>query len=127
VLPLSHRFHYGYPWVVEVLLGTRLVKLRSGGLQHDFIDVAPDPVLIRLKRLNYRMVGRVEVLGGVLVLGGVTAAYVSTGETEAQMHPCITSLQTVLAAIGAWRDLLYLIEMRTAFGHNAFLPFFCSS
>jgi hypothetical protein len=44
------------------------VKNRSSRLEQNLIDVAPDPVLSRLERLNDRMVGRVEMLGGVLIL-----------------------------------------------------------
>jgi hypothetical protein len=99
-----------------------MVNLPSRRLEHDLIDVAPDPVLSRLEGLNDWVVGRMEVLGGVLVLGRITTANVSTGETQAQVHPGITGFQTVLTAIGARCYLLYLIEMRTTLGHNLFLP-----
>jgi hypothetical protein len=105
----------------------RLVNFHSRRLEHHFIDVAPDPVLTRLERLNDWMVGCVEVLGGMLVLGRITAAHVSTGETETQVYPAISGFQAVLTAIGAWRDLAYLIEMRTAVSHVVFLPTTCVS
>jgi hypothetical protein len=41
---------------------------RSSRLEQNLIDVTPDPVLSRLEGLNDRMVGRVEMLGSVLVL-----------------------------------------------------------
>jgi hypothetical protein len=49
----------------------------------------------------------------------------STCETEAQVYPAIANFQTVLTAIGAWCDGLYLIKMRTALCHVFFLPDAC--
>jgi len=46
----------------------------------------------------------------------------STYETETQMYPGISNFQTVLTAIGARCDFLYLIKMRTALCHVLFLP-----
>jgi hypothetical protein len=71
------------------------------------------------------MVGRVEMLGCVLVLRIVTAAYMSTYETEAQVYPGISDFQTVLTSIGARCDVLYLIKMRTSLCHVLFLPDAC--
>src|ERR1700730_12706606 len=71
----------------------------------------------RLEGLDNRVVGRVEMFGGVLVLRIVTAPDMSTGETEAQMHPAITYFQTVLASIGARRDLAYLVKVATVLCH----------
>src|SRR5260370_34045 len=99
------------------------VKNRSSRLEHNLIDVTPDPILSRLEGLNDRMVGRVEMPGGVLVLRIVTAAYMSTRETEAQVYPGISDFQTVLTSIGARCDVLYLIKMRAALCHVLFLPY----
>ena len=74
---------------------------------HDLVDVTPAPVLTRLEGLNDRVVGRVEMPGGVLILRIVTATDMSTDETEAQMHPGITRFQTVLTSIGTRRDVTY--------------------
>src|SRR5205807_1568431 len=71
------------------------------------------------------MIGRVEMLGCVLVLRIVTAAHMSTRETEAQVDPGISNFQTVLTSIGARRDFLYLIKMRTSLCHVLFLPDAC--
>ena len=92
------------------------VKNRSSRLEHHLIDVTPDPVLTRLEGLDNRVVGRMEMLGGVLILRIVTAPDMSTGETEAQVHPGISNFQTVLTSIGARCDFLYLIKMRTSHG-----------
>ena len=71
------------------------------------------------------MVGRVEMPGGVLILRIVTAAHMSTRETEAQVYPGISHFQTVLTSIGARCDVLYLIKMRTLLCHVLFLPDAC--
>jgi hypothetical protein len=49
----------------------------------------------------------------------------STGETEAQVHPGITRFQAFLASIGARCDVLYLIKMRASLCHVLFLPDAC--
>ena len=71
------------------------------------------------------MVGRVEMLGGMLILRIVAAAHMSTRETEAQVHPGISHFQTVLTSLGARCDFLYLIKMRTSLCHVLFLPDAC--
>ena len=71
------------------------------------------------------MVGRVEMLGGVLILRIVTAAHMSTRETDAQVYPGISNFQTVLTSIGARCDVLYLIKMRTSLCHVLFLSDAC--
>ena len=101
------------------------VKNRSSRLEHHLIDITPDPILSRLEGLNDRMGGRVEMPGGVLVLRIVTAAHMSTRETEAQVYPGISDFQTVLTSIGARCDVLYLIKMRTSLCHVLFLPDAC--
>src|SRR5690348_7594567 len=90
---------------------TTSVSGRSSRLEHHLIDVTPDPILSRLEGLNDRMVGRVKMPGSMLILRIVTAAYMSTRETEAQVHPGISNFQTVLTSIGARCDVLYLIKM----------------
>jgi hypothetical protein len=90
------------------------VKNRSSRFEHHPIDVTPDPVLSRLEGLDHRVVGRVEMLGGVLILRIVTATDMSAGETEAQVDPGSANFQTVLTSIGARCDVLDLIKMRTA-------------
>jgi hypothetical protein len=69
------------------------------------------------------MFGRVEMLGGMLILRIVAAADMTTDETDTQMHPCIPDSQTILAAIGAGCDLSYLVKMTTLFCHRSLFPF----
>lgn len=78
-------------------------------LQVDFVHVAPSPILAPLVRLDDRVLSRVKVLGGVLVLGVITAADVAADHAKTKMNPGIAHLQAFLAAFTARRDLPYLI------------------
>ena len=69
------------------------------------------------------MVGRVEMLGGMLILGIVAAANMATDQTDPQVHPAISDSQTILTAIRTWRDLSYLVEMTTLLCHSSLFPF----
>ena len=55
------------------------------------------------------MIRGVEVFGGVLVLGIITAANMPAFETDTQVDPCISDFQAILAAVGAGGDLSYLV------------------
>lgn len=86
-------------------------------LECDLIDVAPAPVFTRLERLDYRVVGCMEMLGSVLVLRVVATTDMATDEAFTQVYPRVSNLQAVLAAIRARCDLSYLVEMRTLLCH----------
>jgi len=58
------------------------------------------------------------MLGCVLVLRVVAAAYMPTHFTKAQMHPGIAHLEALFAAFCSGLDILYLIEMRTLRCHR---------
>ena len=64
-----------------------------------------------------------EMPGGVLILRIITATDMSTGETEAQVHPAISNFQTVLTSIGARRELTYLVEVATLLCHMFLFSF----
>jgi len=85
------------------------IKLRSSKLEHYLVDVTPTPVFSGLKRLDNWMVRRVEMFGGVLVLGRIAAADMPAFETEAQVYPRIPDSQTILTAIRAGCNLSYLV------------------
>jgi len=72
-----------------------------GLAQINLVHVAPAPVLARLERLHDGVLALMEVLGGVLVLGRITAADVAAGETFSEMDPAIAHLQAFLAALPA--------------------------
>lgn len=98
-------------------------KQWSNKREHHLVDIAPAPVLPRLKGLDNRMIGRVEMPGRVLILRVVTAAHMSTGETEAQVDPGVTGFQTLLAAVCTRGDLSYLVKMCTVLCHRPFHSF----
>lgn len=101
--------------------GMDLPQIQSRRLDVGLIDIAPAPVLTRLEGLYERMVGRVEVLSGMLILRGVAAADVSTSLADAQMHPGIPECQTFFTTIGAGSNLVDQIEMCTNWIPRIFL------
>src|SRR6266851_8184027 len=84
----------------------------AGGLELDLVGVAPTPVFARLESPDDRMSGLVEMRGGVLVRRAVAAADMTTLHAEPKVHPRAAHAQAVLAAVGAGRDLVDLVEMR---------------
>jgi hypothetical protein len=70
------------------------------------------------------VVSRVEVFGGMLVLGRIAAANMPAFETEAQVYPRVSDFQTILTAIRARRDWSYLVKMCTWCGQDRFLSDF---
>ena len=93
-------------------------------IEKELVDVTPAPVFPGLEGLNNRMIGRVEMLGGMRILRIVTATDMSTDKTDTQVHPGITHFQALLAAIGARCNLSYLVKMTTLFWHILLLSFF---
>jgi hypothetical protein len=85
----------------------------SAWLHRHFVDIAPDPVFPRLQRLDQRVALPVKVLRRVLVLRGVAAAHVTTGETKPQVDPRVARLQALLAPLGVGFDVVDLIEVGT--------------
>jgi hypothetical protein len=56
-------------------------------------------------------VGRVIVLRGVLIIGGITAVDVAAGKAHSEVNPTVLHFQTLLTAGGAWLDVADLAEM----------------
>jgi hypothetical protein len=67
-----------------------------------FVDVTPAPFLTALGRLNDRMMRFAEMRSRMAVFGGIAAAHVAAFQTHAQMHPRITRLEAVFAALRGW-------------------------
>ena len=59
------------------------------------------------------MLGQVEVLGRVLILGVVAAADMPTDLAKPQVYPWIAYFQAIFTAIRTWCDHLYLVKMTT--------------
>src|SRR5205823_5760088 len=94
---------------------------QSGEVKFDLVDVAPAPILARLERLHDRMLGGMEMLGGMLILGRIAAAHVAAGQAQAQVHPSVAHFQTLLASARVRLDFANLIGMR-ACCHFYLLP-----
>jgi hypothetical protein len=58
----------------------------------------------------------VKVLGGVLVLGGVTATDVAASEAQPKVDPGISHFQTLFATIAAGSDLADGFQVGTSCG-----------
>ena len=62
-----------------------------------------------------------EVFGGVLTRGLVTATDVSAGETQSQMYPLPVGFEAFLAACRrAWQHVMNLVQMPASCCHNCF-------
>ena len=83
----------------------------SAGLEIDLIDVAPDPVLVRLERLDDGVATRMDVRRRVLVGGDIAATHMTAAQAQPQVDPPATDLEAVLATVGGRRDILDLVEM----------------
>src|ERR1700694_3953508 len=99
------------------------ITKRLSKLEHELVDVTPAPVFSWLEGLNDRVVGRVEMPGGMLILRRIAAADMPAFQTEAQVYPCISHFQTILTAIRTWRDLTYLVEVATVLCHMFLFSF----
>ena len=103
---------------------SRSTQLISGNfgiqLQKHIIDVAPPPVLARLKGLDDWMAGVMVVLGSMLVWGVIAAADVPTGQANAQMNPCTAHFQAIFTTLRTRRHIPDLVFMNTHFFHSLF-------
>src|ERR1700682_1366413 len=88
------------------------------GVEHHLVDVAPAPVLARLKRSDDRVAGATEVSGSVLVRRAVAAAHMAAGHAESKMNPDGADLQAVFTTVGVGGDGADLIEMGTRGNHS---------
>ena len=70
-------------------------------LEEELVRVTPSPVLIRLEGLNDRVVGGVEMLGGMLILRIVAAADMPAFKADSQVYPGVADSQAILAPIRA--------------------------
>jgi hypothetical protein len=80
-------------------------------LDHYIVDVTPAPIFARFERSHDGVFCFFEVLGGVLVFGGIAAADVAADLAEAKMNPRIARLQALLAAICVRGAVLNLAQV----------------
>ncbi len=77
------------------------ISFPSSGLFHEqVIHITPSPIFPWFDRADDGMAGRVKMLRGVFVLGGITASDVATGEAHSQMDPAVIHGYTFLADSG---------------------------
>src|SRR5258707_13849086 len=67
------------------------------------------------------MLGAVEMLGGVLVFGGVAASDVAALHAQTKMHPGVAHFQALFAALGVWRYLVNVTQIRAS-AHDLPIP-----
>jgi hypothetical protein len=65
------------------------------------------------------MLGLMKMFGRVLVFGRVAATDVPANHAQPKVHPSVSHLQALFAALGVRLDILDLIQM-TAFTHFRF-------
>jgi hypothetical protein len=88
-----------YSWILNQACGL-------GKIEFDFVNEAPAPVFGGFERTHDGVLGAVEMLGGVLVFGGVAAAHVAALHAQAEMNPSVTHFQALFAALGVRRDFV---------------------
>src|SRR3977135_581486 len=98
-------------------------RLSVRQIEQDFIDIAPAPAFRRIVALDDRMLGGVEVLGGMLVGGIVATADVTATAADPQMQPLAAALEAFLATKRARRDIADAGDVSAAFCHPRPLPY----
>jgi hypothetical protein len=79
-------------------------------------------MLAGLQRPHNRMMSGAKMFRCVLVLGGVAAAHLSAGETNAEMDPTVTDFQTVFATWSTWLNVADLFQVGAS-GHRIHCSF----
>ena len=93
-------------------------RLAVRQVEHDLVEIAPAPAFRRIVTLDDRMLGGVEMLGGVPVGGIVAAADVAAGAADPQMQPLTADFQAFLAAERARRDRANTRDMAASLCHR---------
>src|SRR6266576_569407 len=98
-------------------------RLSVRKIEQDFIDIAPAPAFRRIVTLDDRMLGGVEVLGGMLVGGIVAAADMTAAAADPQMQPLAAALEAFLATKRARRDIADAGDVSATLCHPLSLPY----
>jgi hypothetical protein len=88
----------------------------------NLIYKTPAPVFARLERFHDRMLGCVEMFGGVFVFGAIAAAHVPTFQAQPQMDPVVAHFETFFAAVCVGLDRFHQRQVFAIFFHF-FNPF----
>jgi hypothetical protein len=92
-----------------------MLNWRNYLLDISIINEAPAPILPALGGLNQRMPFGMKMRARMAVLRRVAAAHMPTRQAQAQMHPRIAHLQTLLATLGPRLHLLQVFRNVTAY------------
>jgi len=60
---------------------------RMALVQHNFVDVAPAPILSGLEGSDEGVLGGVEMFCGMAIFRRIAAAYVAADQAQPKMHP----------------------------------------
>jgi hypothetical protein len=94
-------------------------EIRASSLfKHDLIEVAPKPVFTRLDGFHNRVLRGAKMLGGVLVLRGVAAAYMAASLAKPQVHPGVAHFDALLAGVNLGFEVANLVGVRASVGHG---------
>jgi hypothetical protein len=104
-------------WSISSWLAARRYERKLGEVEFEFVDVAPAPGFAGFEGFHDGVLGFMEMLGGVLVFGGVAAADVAALEAEAQVDPGVAHLEALFAPLSVRLDGANQTEMRTS-NHN---------
>src|ERR1700755_1426151 len=100
------------PWFSVVTRnGPDLCRGVTTQIEHHLVDITPAPAFRRAIAFDDRMLGVVEVLGGVLAAGLVTAADMAAGAADPQVKPSPAQAQAFLAALAAGGDFPDRVQM----------------
>jgi hypothetical protein len=90
------------------------------------IYIAPHPGFPGFDGADERVLGLMEVLGGVLVLGRIAAANVAADQAKTKMYPGISHLHALFTDVIRGLTNFDLIKMLAGFRHDLLLQVVCS-
>ena len=68
-------------------------------LNLNFVNITPQPIFVRLERLNDGMLRRVKMRRRVLILRRIAATDMTAGLAKSQMHPLVAHLEALFATL----------------------------
>jgi hypothetical protein len=83
----------------------------SREIEFHLVDIAPAPILSRLKGPHDGVLGGVKVFGGVPVLGRIAATHVAARHAQAEVDPSIPHLEALGATVGLRLHFTNLIRV----------------
>jgi hypothetical protein len=92
-----------------------------------FVHVAPDPGFTGFDGAHQRVLGVVEMLGRMFVLGRIATGGMSANKAHAQMDPGVAGFYAIFTDMFVGFSNLDLIEVGTFLLRHRFPPVFFSS